>query len=658
MIWVNGEYIDRHMSGYTEFCFEISDNLRYGEENSVAVRVDASQTEGWWYEGAGIYRHVYLVYAEPISLEPGSLFIRSAVSGKVDITCTVINETAETADVGIAFEAGGSRSNLRVVLAPFEKKEVAGSLTIEHPVLWSLENPHLYTLQTTVSSRGFDAEITRQNFGIREISFDAEKGFFLNGKHVFLRGACVHQDFACVGVALPDALQEYKIRCLKEMGVNAYRSSHHAPARQLVEACDRLGMLLMAETRKFGSSPEALSQLEALVKSFRNNPSVILWSIGNEEHSTQNNARGKRIAQSMMRTVRRLDNTRPITYGGNNGGSWEGINECVDVRGFNYLHIGQEDYIKAYHRDHPNQPMVGSEEASSVYNRGALKTDFVHKTVSCYDENTAPWGSTAEGWLKYYRDHPYIAGGFLWTGFDYSGEPYPHHKNSVTSFGLIDLCGYPKDIFYYYKSWWTKEDVLHLFPHWNHKEGEIVRVCVYTNCEEAELFLNGKRIGQKKVEYLGHAQWQVPFEPGRLEAVGYRGGKAVLREARVTSGASASIRLRVDNQPRCNGTALVTAEVLDSEGNAVCHSGDDIRFTCTNGRILGVGNGNPSSYEPNQFVGQRDSKALAGWTEATADGERPYDVTEESMESCFTRLIATIWNIRRIRHLSGIISGM
>lgn len=635
MLWINGAYLGRNMSGYIGFTYEISDMLRFDGPNTIAVRVDASEKEGWWYEGAGIYRHVYLECCERVLVEKGSLFVHSEIDGSVCVTGQVYNATEDDVEVTVRLEITGEACvtpvELSMTVPSFDKASMEAGFQIDNPILWDIDNPHLYELKVILSCKsgpeyeksGCVTDVVTQTFGIRSIKFDAENGFFLNGRRVQINGACVHQDFACVGVAVPDDVHEYKIRKLKEMGVNAYRSSHNAPAPELVEACDRLGMLLMDETRMFGSSPEILGQMEALVRRDRNHPSVILWSLGNEEHSVQSNDRGRRMAKTMIRAIHALDDTRPITFGGNNGIDYEGINECVDVRGFNYLHIRKQDYLEKYHELHPEQPLVGTEEASCIYTRGETVTDFEKKLITCYDEYVMSWGSTAEGWLKYLNNHPYISGAFLWTGFDYSGEPIPYPENSVTNFGIMDLCGYPKDSYYYYKSWWTSEDVLYLFPDWNRQPGEVVRVVVYSNAEEVELFVNGRSLGRQNVPYLGHLEWKVPFESGCIEAVAWRDGAEIKRHARYTTGAPQRIRLRVENRPFTGTTALVTAEIVDAEGNMVPYAGNEVFFGCKNGKILGVGNGDPGSYEPNQFSPVKVTKVIEEWK--TADGEN-YDV--------------------------------
>lgn len=621
-VWVNSAYMGHHASGYTSFRYEISDDLEYGKENIIAVRVDASQIEGWWYEGAGIYRNVRWIEKPRVSVKPDSVIVRSDIDGQVAVQCTIINQTDTTVRVPVRFVVGDIVCERTAEIKAWGEKEVSEYLQIENPILWDLENPHLYTLKLEAGD-----DVMEQTFGIRKIEFFGNDGFHLNGRRVQLQGVCVHQDLGCVGVALTDDLQEYKIRKLKEaMGANAYRCSHHAPAPALLDACDRLGMLVMDETRMLGSSPAVMEQLEDLILRDRNHPCVILWSIGNEEWNVDRTDRGHKIAKKMMRKVRELDPTRPIIYSGNNAGAWKGINELVDVRGFNYLHCLDSDkkaFVAPYHEAHPQQPILGSEEASGLYGRNQTVTSFEDpKTVSSYDDDVTPWGSTAEGWLKYYNDHPYVAGGFMWTGFDYTGETIPHASNTITSFGVIDLCGYPKEVAHYYRSWWTQDDVLFIFPRWDHTIGERIKVVANTNCEEVELFINGRSQGRKTLEYLGHLEWDVIFEPGELKAVGYRGGVEIMTDIRRTPGPTATLKLRLENTPSKQGTALVTAETFDAEGNPTMENGRMVHFRCEGGAIKGVGNGDPASYEENIYLPVKVVKLLDHWT---ADGEA-YDV--------------------------------
>ena len=352
----------------------------------------------------------------------------------------------------------------------------------------------LHTLVTTVRSNGAVVDRYETKFGIRTILFDADRGFFLNGKRVELKGTNNHQDHAGIGVALPDALQDFRIARLKEMGSNAYRCSHNPATPELLDACDRLGMLVIDENRLMGSSPEQLSQLEALIRRDRNHPSVILWSLGNEEWSIEGNIKGARIATTMQAFAQRLDPTRLNTVA--ISGGWGGISTTIDVAGFNYIKQGNTD---KQHAEFPHQPGVGTEETTTQGTRGIYFDDRANAHLSPQKDGSS--GGNAESGWKHYAARPYLAGIFFWTGFDYRGEATPFSWPAVGSqFGILDSCGFPKDGFYYLKSWWSDAPVLHIFPHWNWpgKEGQEITVTANSNYEAVELLLNGQSLGKRK----------------------------------------------------------------------------------------------------------------------------------------------------------------
>jgi beta-galactosidase len=358
----------------------------------------------------------------------------------------------------------------------------------------------------------------KQRFGIRSFRFDGAEGFSLNGQPVKILGTDNHQDHAGLGSALPDYLQYYRIRLLKNMGANAYRASHNAPAPELLDACDSLGMLVLDENRLLNSSPEYMGQFERLILRDRNHPSVFLWSIGNEEGWIQTTSAGKRIAQTLLAKQRELDPSRLSTYAADLPNVFRGINEVIPVRGFNYRQYGVADY----HRDHPAQPIVGTEMGSTVTTRGIYEKDSVRGYLPDEDIISPPWASTAETWWLLAAVNRYWMGGFVWTGFDYRGEPTPYEWPNINShFGVMDMCGFPKNLYYYYQSWWTDKDVLHISPHWNwgNRRGKPIDVWVNSNADDAELFLNGKSLGKKDMPRNGHLQWSVNYEPGVLSAV-------------------------------------------------------------------------------------------------------------------------------------------
>ena len=661
-VWLNGVLLGRHEGGYAPFGFDATDFVRSGE-NVLTVRVDATQAEGWFYEGAGIYRHVWLTktapvhfprygaYVAPRLLEPagrrGPRQSNEVQRAEIRLATTVTNDSdrAETAalESRVLDPAGKTVATLRqpaIRLAAWKTATIAQAAPLAAPTLWSLEHPALYRLVSTlrVGPRVVDEIVTR--FGIRSIRFDADRGFFLNGTRVQINGTCNHQDHAGVGAAVPDRLQRYRIERLKEMGVNAYRTSHNPPAPEILDACDDLGMLVMDETRLFNSNEAALGHLQALVRRDRNHPSVVLWSIGNEEPE-QGTPRGNRIARTMIRAVKDLDATRPVTYASNSG-AYAGVNEVVDVRGFNY----NMDQIDRYHKEHPGQPLLGSEIASTVSTRGEYVVDKARGYLSAYDRHKPSWGELAQEWMTFFGARPWLAGGFIWTGFDYRGEPTPYEWPCINShFGILDTCGFPKDLFWYYKSWWTEAPVLHLLPHWNWagREGQPIEVWAFTNADEVRLSLNGRDLGARKVARYGHAEWQVPYEPGRLEAVGYRGGRDVSRTVVETTGQPARLTLSADGT-RIAGDrrdlAVVTVSQVDERGRTVPIAANDVAFELTGpGRIIGVGNGDPSSHEADSFIATPLSQAIEGWKVAAFGDEGARVPTVAGLEALGGRAV-------------------
>jgi len=612
MVFVNGHYLGTNFSGYAPAAFDVSDFLNYGASNLITVRADATFEEGWFYEGAGIYRHVWLTKTAPVHILRWGNFVQTQVKGSqatLQIATEVANESTEAALCRVhATVLDASGKTVATATSSTESVEPDGitkfslRAVMNSPMLWSLETPHLYRLVAVVERNGHAIDQDETTFGVRTILFDVDKGFFLNGKPVKIKGTCNHQDHAGVGSALPDRLQAYRIERLKEMGSNAYRTSHNPPTPELLDACDRLGMLVLDETRMFSSSPEGLSELERMVRRDRNHPSVVIWSIANEERQ-QGTERGARIGTTMKRLIRKLDPSRPVTAAMNTGGWGQGLSTVVDVQGFNY----KDDDIDAYHVKFPKQPLLGTETASTVSTRGIYATDHAKGYVSAYDVNTPKWGETAEEWWTFYDAREWLAGGFAWTGFDYRGEPTPYHLPCISShFGIMDTCGFPKDNYFYYKTWWSGEPTLHLFPHWNWagKEGQQIEVWCYCNQESVELFLNGRSLGSQRVKKNGHLVWQVEYAPGVLEARASANGQVVLTEKHETTGAPAKVILTPDRaRTGADGedVVVVVAKVLDAAGRLMPTAANQIAFEVKGpGRILGVGNGDPTCYEPDK----------------------------------------------------------
>jgi beta-galactosidase len=610
MVIFNGHYIGNNFSGYAPFRFDVTDQANYGSPNVLLVRVDATLGDGWFYEGAGIYRHVWLTKTNPVHVPQWGTFVRATVRpggpAAVRITTEVHNETERARNCRVVSRIvdPGGNAIATVAATPLSipawtRREFEQTVSVASPALWSVEEPRLYRLETTVESAGAEVDKYVTPFGIRSVRFDVNNGFFLNEKPVKLKGTCNHQDHAGVGAALPDRIQYYRVERLKDMGSNAYRTSHNPPTPELVDACDQLGMMMMCETRMMDSTPEGLSQVERMVRCHRNHPSIVIWSIGNEEPE-QGNERGARIEGTMKRVVKGIDDSRLVTQAMNNGWGGKGATNVLDVQGFNY----NEARIDQFHKDYPALPMVGTETASTVSTRGIYVNDKEKGYVRAYDLEHPPWATLAEFWWKFYDSRPFLAGGFAWTGFDYRGEPTPYGWPCINShFGIMDVCGFPKDNFYYYQAWWGAKPVLHLFPHWNWagQEGQEIEVWVHSNLERVELFLNGQSQGAQDVARNTHLMWKVKYSPGTIEAKGYKGGQQVLAAKRETSGAASKIVLRADrSRLSANGedVAMITAEILDAEGRQVSIAGNQLTFKVTGGgKLLGLGNGDPSSHE-------------------------------------------------------------
>ncbi|MGB7211254.1 MAG: beta-galactosidase GalA [Gemmatimonadales bacterium] len=606
---LNGHYLGRNLSGYAPCRYDVTDLITYGGPNILVVRADATEHEGWFYEGAGIYRHAWLVKTDALYVPQWGTFVTSEVrSGAATLTIRteVANDGERPAScrvrstiIGPDGKSAGRVLGAGVTVQPSEQREVSQEVRVVHPRLWSLETPELYRAVTELIAGQQVIDRTETSFGIRTIRFDPDHGFFLNDRRVELKGTCNHQDHAGVGAALPDRLQEYRISRLKEMGSNAYRTSHNPPTPELLDACDRLGMLVLDETRMFSPEPEGLGQLERMIRRDRNHPCVFCWSIANEEWEVQGNDRGTRIATTVRDLAHRLDHTRPVTAA-MDGGWGKGTSLALDVQGFNY----QRADIDAFHRRFPRKPSMATEVASAFATRGIYVTDKTRGYISAYDVNKPSYGATAEEWWSYFATRDFLAGGFVWTGFDYRGEPSPYAWPCISShFGIFDTCGFPKDTFYYYQAWWGGAPVLHLFPHWNWagQEGQEIEVWCHSNLDQVELFVNGVSAGVQEVPRNSHVRWKVAYAPGAIEARGMRGGAVVLMDRRETTGPAEKIRLVPWRAPIAGDgedATVLRVEVVDSAGRVVPTADAEVTFEVSGaGRLIGVGNGDPSSHE-------------------------------------------------------------
>jgi beta-galactosidase len=648
---VNGHFLGRSLSGYAPFRYDITDLVRFDQPNVLVVRADATEHEGWFYEGAGIYRHVWLTKTSPVHVAPNGTYVTSAVSrtgggATVAIQTEVANDqdaivTARVTSVILAPDGKtvATARTLPFTVQPWSANTARQSILVPRPTLWSPETPVLYTLVTTVQVGGAEQDKVETPFGIRTIAFDPDQGFLLNGARYEIKGTCNHQDHAGVGSAVPDAIQRHRVTRLKAMGSNAYRTSHNPPTPELLDACDQLGMLVLDETRMFSESDEGLGQLERMIRRDRNHPSVFCWSIGNEEWAVQGNDRGTHIGLGLARLAHRLDPSRPVTAAMDSAYSeGKGTTLAVDVQGFNYLREDQD----AFHAKFPRRPCMATEVSSAITTRGVYVTDATAGYLSAYDVNHPSWGANAEQWWTIAAARQWIAGGFVWTGFDYRGEPTPYAWPCINShFGILDTCGFPKDNFYYYQAWWGADPVLHLFPHWNWpgKEGQEIEVWCHTNLDKVELFLSGQSLGSQDVAKNSHVMWKVPYQPGTLEAKGTRGATFTLTSKRETTGPAQRIVLTPDRGALlANGedVAVIQASAVDSAGRWVAIAEDEILFTVAgSGKLIGVGNGDPSSHEADKAPTRHLFNGLAlALVQATRDeGAITITATATGLES-------------------------
>jgi beta-galactosidase len=616
LIWFNGHCIGRSVSGYSSIHFDITPYINPGGTNVLVVRVDATRVEGWFYECAGIYRHVWLVKSDPVHVAPWGMFVATTSLAGTNATITVqtdvTNQSGSTATGSLTSTILDANNNVVTNFTSTISVPAGQDLVVSQTVtlaanLWSLDSPYLYNLVSTVTNQSVAADVYTTPFGVRTVSFDGVNGCFINGKHVEIQGMCNHQDHAGVGSALPDRLQYFRIERLKQMGVNAYRTSHNPPTPEMLDACDRLGMLVLDETRRFGRDSESLGQLDRLIRRDRNHPSVFAWSLANEEWDFQ--ANNTSVIVAMQNLAHSLDSTRKCTaaiMGAYNG---TGFDTVIDVVGFNY-NLGSLN--PGYHNTHPY--IMGTELGSTVTTRGIYTNDASLGYVASYDiaNPNATWTSSAEAWWSLYYGYPWSSGGFNWTGFDYRGEPTPFYGGwpvISSHFGIMDTCGFPKDLFYYYQANWSLKTVLHVFPHWNWSTtGQIINVWAYGNCDAVELFTNGVSLGQKTLSARSHVEWNVPYTPGTLQGIGYRNGQAVITNTVETSGTPAKIALWPDRGTILadgRDVSVVTVAVLDSSNRVVPIATNLVNFTITGGAIIGVGNGNPTSHEADKGSNQR-----------------------------------------------------
>lgn len=640
-VWINGHPLGKRSFGYISFRYNLTPYLNYGnKENIIAVKVDNSkQPNSRWYSGSGIYRNVWLTVTDKVFVDNWGTYITTPEvdekNAKIEIATKIKNTNSTKQEITLltlVFDAKGQKiteisSTETIETGSYAK--IHQQLSLQDPILWSVDNPYLYKAVSRVSYNGNIADEYETDFGIRYFNFDSEKGFSLNGKPLKILGVCNHHDLGCLGAAINTRAIERQLEILKKMGCNGIRTSHNPPAPELLELCDKMGFIVMDEIFDMWKKEKSpfdyhlywdewhKRDLEDFILRDRNHPSVFMWSIGNEIIE-QWDSTGTTIAKELSAIVKSLDATRPITGGFNDPTPGNKIIQSgeIDIIGFNYHDEGFESFPQTF----PGKVFIGSETNSSIATRGHydMPSDSVRvwpvqwdipvkanpdHTCSSYDNCRVGWGSTHTDTWRRINKYDYLSGMYIWTGFDYLGEPTPYSWPARSSyFGVIDLSGFPKDAYYFYQSQWTEEPMLHIFPHWNWTEGDSVDVWAYTNCDEVELFLNDESLGIKKLnEDTFHLCWRLAFTSGVLKATARKDGKKILTKEIKTAGEPAKIELSADRQTiTADGRDLsfITIKILDKDGTVVPNADNLVKFEITgNGFIAGVDNGNPISHE-------------------------------------------------------------
>ncbi|MCD8305870.1 MAG: DUF4982 domain-containing protein [Prevotella sp.] len=626
-VWFNGIFMGQEPSGYATQVYDITDYINYGGDNLICVRADATLEEGWFYEGAGIYRDVWLVSSSPVHVPYSGTFVYSELNDDFSTALLTIETDIENSSLAgvscdvrtMLLDADGNivakANDSGAFIEAKDKAHLANiKISLDNPHLWDTADPYLYTVRTEVLVGGEVADTYLTRTGIRKVEFTADKGFFLNGRNIKLKGVNMHQDHAGVGSALPEALMRWRIKQIKAFGANAYRASHNPMTPAQLDICDEEGILVIDENRLMGTNDYHRRLLENFIRRDRNHPSVILWSTGNEEWGLESSPTGERIAASMREITRRLDPTRHSTVA--NAGGTELI-KGADVVGYNY--IIQNDVINR-RNEHPDRKIVGTEETTGCGTRGVyfnikdepgqmaslnrIPADSLYQPdcdPSAARNTPGPYTQGIERGWQFYRDTPWAAGCFFWTGFDYRGEPnplkYPAHDSQ---FGLLDYCGFPKDEAFYLKAAWTDEPTLHILPHWNlfGHEGDTIDVWVYSNCEEVALSVNGKNLGRQAMPKDGHLTWKAVYQPGKVTATGYVGGKKVLVETVETTDRATQINAHADRTTLLadgRDVAIVNIDLVDKKGRFVPDACPNLVFSLEGeGRIIGAGNGDPA----------------------------------------------------------------
>ncbi|MCQ2249687.1 MAG: DUF4982 domain-containing protein [Bacteroidales bacterium] len=626
-VWVNGFYLGCEQSGYLDFQYDITDYLNYGADNVITVKADASLEEGWFYEGAGIYRNVWLIKTDPVHVAKDGIFVTTNINGSnadVAVRVDVDNADYKAHDVRLSLTVkdamgkpvASTEASAREIRA-MDSHKYCKELKVSGIKLWQPDAPAMYTLEVKVVSDAEQVDCKQVRFGFRTLEFTSDKGFFINGKHLKIVGVNIHQDFAGVGCAINKPLQIERVKMLKSWGFNGIRTSHNPVNVDLLDVCDSLGMVVLEETRLEGINDYHKSQLRRMIERDRNHPSIIAWSVGNEEWRIESNILGERITKTMQAYAKTIDSTRMYTVAVS-GGCGYGSSESIELMGFNYL--AQCD-IDTYHAKHASQPGWLTEETSGCGARGIYWADSARCHIPQFDR---AGGTSIERGYAFCMDRDWMSGLFYWTGFDYRGEstPFSYPANG-SYFGILDQCGFPKDAAYYILANRSQKPMVHLFPHWNHAghEGQMVDVWAYSNCDELELILNKKSMGKQPVPKYGHCAWKVEYQPGTIMVKAYKNGVVQASEELRTSGQAAQVQLQANKTTvsrKSEDVLLVQVQALDAKGLPVPDAAGKIKFSVQGpAQILGVGNGDPSCLENDREYAQGYALPISARQELT-----------------------------------------
>lgn len=640
-IWVNGEYVGDWAFGYSSFAFDITKYLKPNQENVIAVRVENVDYSSRWYPGSGIYRNVWLTMTDPVHVAHWGTFVTTPEitdkNATVKVETWIENQGERAEEIVLETSIVDHTGHIVSVETQSGKIDANGQLKVEqqleilNPRRWDVDDPYLYSAISRIKQDAKVIDHYTTPFGIRTFRFDADKGFFLNRRSLKMKGVNMHHDLGPLGAAVSTRATERQLEIMQAMGVNAIRTAHNPPSPEQLDLCDKMGILVMDESFDEWRRPKhnvknsysvlfdewAEKDMRALIKRDRNHPSVILWSTGNEVPEL-GTADGKKSAKLLADICREMDPTRPVSSGIHLSIGLDGeLMDIFDVAGFNYWHEKLEDLHKTY----PDKPLLVTESSATLSTRGEyhfpaerIYRKYNHESlqISSYDLINTGFGALPDVEFKLQDDFEWLAGQFVWSGFDYHGEPDPYENmwpSHSSYFGIVDMCGFPKDRYHLYQSVWTEEPMIHLLPHWNWegREGEITPVYCYTNCASAELFVNGQSLGRKEKgagEY--RLKWNdVVYQPGAIKVVGYDDLGEVLGEKEIRTAAEPyQIELVSDRETlRATGEdlAFVTVRILDKEGNFCPLADNMINFRIEGeGNVACVGNGNPASIESYQ----------------------------------------------------------